>query len=149
MRNVSRVYVPMDQELDDRSVFYLIDLTSKLLYDFPVMICGALAHDLLSEKQVLQNVWSTHGFRSLAWGNTQWQDFGDEDGFTVAEPAYNTSATRIKGYILNLFDLTDRQTVIDNVVRPLTAGDDVDLADFLTIPSYRFAGLRDEDLEIG
>lgn len=145
-RDISRVYLPLDKELHDWSVFYLINLASLILFDFPVMVCGVLEHDLLTEKQVLQDVWSTYGFKSLAWQNIPWQNFKDERGYTVAEPTYKTATTRVRGYILNLFDLADRQKVIDNVIRPLTAGDDASLADFLTIPSYRFARLSDVDL---
>jgi hypothetical protein len=141
---LSRFYIPADEVQYPYSVFYLVHLSAGSAFEFPPLICGRMEHDALSEKQIYYSVYNTEGIKSLAAKKPWWKAIRDEHGWTVAEPDYKTPAQRVRGYILNLFDMSDRQHVLDNVIKPLVSDEGEQLV--LTVPKYRFGGLKESDL---
>jgi len=54
------------------------------------------------------------------------------------EPAFKCRATQARVFLLNLFDLRNKETVLENIIIPLT--DEVDLDEILTIPRHPIPG---------
>ncbi|MCI0397907.1 MAG: hypothetical protein L0332_11755 [Chloroflexi bacterium] len=142
IRHIARVYMEEKGDTFEYCLFYLILLETQSEFDFPVIICGRIHHPPLKENQIYNQVYLTEHLRSLAQNRPSWQSFRLENGWTVAEPTFKTPSTRIAFYILNLFDLNDRQRVVDNIIRPLTQG--VNLDETLTVSKHLVPALREE-----
>lgn len=147
VRYITRCFVPREEEQYAWSVFYLINLTSESAFDFPAVVCGRMEHDFLSESQIYNRAYLVSPLRALTHKNEGWTALADEGGFSVAEPTFKTPTRRVKGYILNLFELSDRQKVMENIIKPLTTIDEEsNLQEMITIPTYRFGNLPDLDM---
>lgn len=136
--HLSRFYILEGQKKSDHALFYLILLNSDSTFPFPVMLCARAAHPPLTEKEIYSNVWHSENLAGLAAASAQWALQGEEQGWFVAEPTYKSAINRLYGYFLNLFDLADRQHVIDNIILPLTTPE-ANLDTILTIQKYGFA----------
>lgn len=140
-----RLYIPSDVDRTTRSLFYLVQLETDAVFDFPTIVCGRITHLSLEAGDVrgeIANDLATNAL-SLTYDAPQWQRIREENGWTIAEaPAFDTSIETVQGYILNLFDMTDRRRVIDNISRPL-ANPDKNLDEMLTVGKYAFGGGRE------
>ena len=130
---LSRCYIP-DSEADSftESLLFLIVLDTDTIFDFPPIVCVRIVHPPLSEREIYNQVFQINPFKSLATSRPSWQNFRQEDGWIVAEPAFRTPITMIQAYILDLFSLSDQQKVMDYIVQPLREGGD--LTGLVTLP---------------
>jgi len=135
--HLSRFYIPEAQEISDHALLYLILLNSDSTFQFPVVLCARVSHPPLTEKEIYSRVWHAENLTALAAPSSLWMAHGEKEGWSVAEPTFKSAINRLHGYFLNLFDIADRQHVIDNIVLPLTTEDE-NLDQFLTIPKYGF-----------
>ena len=134
-RYLSRCYIPEEEENKfSESFLFLISLETNTIFDFPVVICARTTHSPLTEREIYNQVFLTDRFKTLATSRPTWHHFGEEDGWIVAEPTFKTPITKINAYILNLFEISDQQKVIDNIVTPLLEGGV--LSEMLTLPTY-------------
>ena len=135
---VYRLYIPVDRDRTTSSVFFLVLLESDSAFDFPPVICARVTHPPFNRDEVSSHVlWGIY-IRSLARRNANWSRFHEANGWIVAEdPKHDTLVGSVQGYILNLFDMVDRQRVIDNIVRPLT-NTEHNLDEMLTVNKYAF-----------
>ena len=131
---LSRCYVPVDEDNYEWSVFYCIYLSADTVFDFPPIICGRMDHESLSETQIYNRVFLTDPITSLIRKKSSWKGIRHERGWTLAQPDFDTPTKQVKGYVLNLFDMTGRQQVIDNILKPLTTfEDELSLDSMLTV----------------
>lgn len=122
-RYLSRCYISEEEEGKfSESFLFLISLETNTIFDFPVVICARTIHPPLTEREIYGQVFLTDHFKTLATSRPTWHRFGEEDGWIVAEPTFKTPITKINAYILNLFEISDQQKVIDNIVTPLVEG---------------------------
>jgi len=138
---VARCYLP-DVEGERRSEatrFYLADLAPDTSFEFPALLCGILQHDPLTDGEVSSSVFITAPVRSLTRDGSEWTHFPERSGWYRAKPAFKSPVHSIQGYVLNLFDLVDRQHVIDNILKPLVTPDDA-LDAMLTVRKHPFGG---------
>jgi hypothetical protein len=135
--HLSRFYIPEGREESDHTLLYLILLNSDSTFPFPVVLSARVSHPLLAEKEIYSNVWHSENLAALAAPSTLWTAHGEKEGWFGAEPTFKSAIERLHGYFLNLFDLVDRQHVIDNIIIPLTT-EDANLDQCLTIPKYGF-----------
>ena len=134
---VCRFYIRRNDEKVEHSVFYLISLDAETAFEFPTVLCGRAAHQMLSENEVYNQVFHTHRLRSLVRQRSDWRLFRQKSGWTRAEPAFRSPINHIQVHILNLFDMSTKQHVIDNIIRPLTEDAAIlDLGSALTVDSY-------------
>lgn len=132
-----RFFSRQGHEKVDHSVFYLVSLETETALEFPAVLCGRTAHPMLTESEIYNQVFQTHRLRPLLRKNSTWSLSGRESGWTCAEPTFRTPVTHLLIYILNLFDISTKQHVMDNIIRPLTEDAAVsDLRSILTVPSY-------------
>jgi len=138
---IARCFVP--DEDDDHSAtetrFYLADLAPDTIYGFPSLLCGTYHHDRLTGPEVATGVFNTPKLRSLTRDGSEWTHLPERSGWYRAKPAFKSPIHSIQGYVLNLFDLVDRQHVIDNTVKPLTTPSG-NLDAMLTVQKYPFPG---------
>lgn len=136
--NLTRLFAPEGEERFEETLAYAISLEANSAFPFPAMLCARITHPPLFEKEAYTRVWNSDLFLSLARDCAQWEILGAQDGWTVARPV-NTAKSAIanlQGYFLNLFELVDRQHVVDNVILPLTTPEVA--LDELTVPHYAF-----------
>jgi hypothetical protein len=144
-RYITRVYVPKGQDTYTSIVTFLVQLEHDTAYDFPTLICVRYYHDPLSATQV-DSMFNTFRLRSLSRTESDWRSFREEKGWTVAEPAFDAPIHHIKCYILNLFDIVDRQHVIDNVILPLTRPEQ-DLDALLTVEKCPLPAIQSQGVQ--
>jgi hypothetical protein len=134
--NLSRFYTTADEEIFNLSLAYFINLAGDTQYPFPTMLCAQIAHSPLPEKDIYYKVWKTERLASLTERKSMWRHVSEEKGWSIVEPVGEMPIQYLRGYLLNIFDLVDRQHVIDNIIRPLTVGE-ADLDELLTIQKYQ------------
>jgi hypothetical protein len=137
--DLCRFYVRRDQEKVDRSVFYLASLEAETAFGFPAVLCGRAAHPMLTENEIFGQVFQTHRLRPLLRRRSSWHLSCQKNGWTRADPAFRIPIEHLhlQLYILNLFDLSSKQLVVDNMIRPLTEDAAFsDLGSTLTVESY-------------
>jgi hypothetical protein len=137
---ITRMFVLEEEELPSRSLFYLIMLKTYSTYDFPAVICGIYDHEPMPENRIWNKVYLIYKIQSMVASKPKWKNLRLENGWCVGEPDSKLPVLQVHGYILNLFDLSDRQKVIENIVEPLTRGGDQSLE--LTVPKYVFPPLK-------
>lgn len=142
LRYLFRLFAPADVESTTESIFYLVQLGLNSTFDFPVLLCGRAAHSALSREDLRSS--TVRGFKAsmltLTHSEPLWQQLSWENGWSIAAgPESDTSLQSVQGYILNLFDMVNRQLVIDNISRPL-ANVDRNLDEMLTVTKYSFGG---------
>ena len=139
-----------DMDSSDESLFFFIVLGRSHSFDFPPFLCGRMHHQRqLSPKEIYKQVFKIRQIKSLTSLTPQWESFHLRKGWSVATPTPGSSVEQdvneSETFILNVFDLSDRTKVVENVIKPLTAGSAlVDLESGLTIPYYRLPILDDE-----
>jgi hypothetical protein len=138
--NLSRLFIPEDSDTVIQTPFYFINLETGTDFDFPPVICGRLIHPPLTEIEVYMGAYNTAGFKSLTQKRPSWRHLAVEQGWTVTEPAFKSRASQARVYLLNLFDLRNKEAVLENIVFPLT--EEVDLDTALTIPRHPVPGTR-------
>lgn len=132
---LARCYIPDDEEETfTESYLFLIVLRADTQFDFPPVICARITHPPLTEGKIYNHVFLPDRFKTLATSRSDWHDFNEEAGWIVAEPTFKTPLTKISTYILNLFEISDQQKVLDNIVKPLVEGGA--LTEMLTLPTY-------------
>ncbi|NLF64693.1 MAG: hypothetical protein GX579_08820 [Chloroflexi bacterium] len=136
--NLSRLFMPEDSHTFSQTPFYFINLETGTAFDFPPVICGRLIHPPLTENEVYMGAYNTGGLKTLAHRKPSWRYVVVEKGWTVMEPAFKCRATQARVFLLNLFDLRNKETVLENIIIPLT--DEVDLDEILTIPRHPIPG---------
>ena len=139
---IYRLFIPVDPSVTTYSIFYLVMLQTDSAFNFPPIICAKVNHPPFTESEVSsQIVWGIN-VRSLARKESSWSKFQVENGWSIAAtPKHNTQVVSVQGYILNLFDMTDQQRVIDNIVTPLI-NPDRNLDDMRTVDKYVFPPLE-------
>ncbi len=117
-------------EVNDRFLIYLTAHNTKPRTELD----RAKAQYPIGQRKLFWANWSQvyEHFKSLATSRPSWQNFRQEEGWIVAEPAFRTPITMIQAYILDLFSLSDQQKVMDKIVRPLREGSD--LTGLVTLP---------------
>lgn len=146
--HAARFFIPQGTTKTSSSVFYLILLETRSAFPFPTVICGRVRHELLTESEISSiKVFHTGRIKSLTYKRSQWGSFREERGWYVAEPTSSSSAIHeLWGYILNLFDVDNAQKARDNIVTPLTEGENkLDLRQTLSLPYYAFPEMEGED----
>jgi hypothetical protein len=145
MRWVYRLFNQTDSEQFNESIFYLVMLHNDSAFDFPPVICAKVFHPPLDKDGIRAHVISGIRINSLATNTPHWKRISKQDGWCKAEePDFPTKVLSVQGYILNLFDMEDRDRVIDNIVVPLT-NTDRNLDEMLTVTKYAFPALSRED----
>jgi len=146
LSNAIRFFIPRKVTKSEHSVFYLIHLETKSAFDFPPVLCCRVAHEALTESEIYQarNVFNTALLATLVYRRSQWKSLRLENGWCIAEPNSQSAVQELRGYILNLFDIDSRQRALENIVIPLTSGDDLDLDAALTVHKYLFPELSPE-----
>jgi hypothetical protein len=137
-----RLYAPADVQTTTFSLFYLVQLDTDSVFDFPTVVCGRVTHASLRTEELRGNTARAYknDLLSLTHSQPRWQQLRRENGWSVAEePEVETSLQDVQGYILNLFDMVDRQLVIDNISLPL-ANPENNLDEMLTVDKYPFGG---------
>ena len=142
--NLARLYAPDGEDAFDETLAFFIALESDTVFPFPALLCARITHQPFAERDAYYKVWNTDQLQSLAQESGQWQVLGQEDGWYVARPSGKYAVNELRGYFLNVFDLIDRQHVIDNVLLPLTSSD-MTLDELLTISKYGFGGVEVSD----
>lgn len=143
---IYRLFLPDENELVEESLFYLIWLERDSPFEFPIMICGQFQHQSLTEKEIYDRVIYQSWVRSLAQRESRWRSFRDKEGWTVAEPSFDSPVQYFQGYILNLYDLSSRELVMKNVVQPLTRGRNTPLKDLLNLQPHPFPSQSEREL---
>ena len=139
-----RFYIEKTDEKVEHSVFYLVLLDAETAFHFPTVLCGRAKHDLLTEHEIYVQVFQTHRLRPLLRKRSPWRLSLQKSGWARAEPGFRSPVDQLQVYILNLFDMSTKQRVVDNIVRPLT--EDAALSDLrsaLTAESYLPPGLAE------
>lgn len=139
---ITRMFVLEEEDLPSRSLFYLIMLKTYSTYDFPALICGIYDHEPMLENKVYNKVYIINSIKSMVARKPKWKNLRMENGWCVGEPDSKLPVIQVHSYILNLFDMSDRDNVLENVIKPLTQGEDEPLE--LTVPKYVFPPLRTE-----
>jgi hypothetical protein len=135
--DLCRFYIQRDHEKVDRSAFYLASLEAETAFEFPAVLCGRAAHPMLTENEIFRDVFQTHRLRSLLRRRSDWRLSCQRNGWTRADPGFRSPIDHLQVYILNLFDLSTKQHVIDNIIGPLTEDAAFsDLRSALTVQSY-------------
>lgn len=143
MRYIYRYYTPLGIERPDTSILFIIYLGLTSPFMFPAMLCSRLFHESLKESRIHRKIYRKSNLRPLLRGKSKWNNFREENGWSIAEPSFDTPITQIRGYILNTFDLTTRENVLNYVVTPLTTTNgDLDLNSVGDIRIYAFPELR-------
>ena len=137
-----RLFVPADMQTTTSSLFYLVQLETKSVFDFPTIVCGQITHPALPTEDFRGQ--TARAFKNnlllLTSSQPRWQQLRQKNGWSIAEdPEFETSLQKVQGFILNLFDMVDRQLVIDNISRPL-ANLDKNLDEMVTVGKYPFGG---------
>ena len=141
--DLSRLYISQEEdEQVEHTTFYFISLDENTEFEFPTIACGHIHHQLLSPDAIYKQIYILEPFRSLMRANPQWKQMGITDGWVTAVPTNNMPVTKLQCYILNLFDLSNRQLVMDNIITPLTQDSTQPLT--LTIPFYIPTGTEKE-----
>ena len=135
LTNASRFYAPDGEEIFDQSLAYFINLATDTRFPFPTMLCAQIAHPLLAERDVFTRVWKIEQLFSFGEKQSKWRAEREERGWFIVEPIGETPIQYLRGYLLNVFDLVDRQHVIDNIILPLTTFE-ANLDDLLTVQKY-------------
>lgn len=145
--HAARFFTRAGTERVTTSAFYLILLEVRSAFPFPVVICGRMCHEPMTESQILGiEVFSTARIKSLAYKRSQWHAFRQERGWYVAEPSSAPKVKEVWGYILNLFDVEDTRKARDNIVTPLIEWErGLDLSQALTIPCYAFPEMLSDE----
>lgn len=144
-----RFYTLRDSAKVEHSAFYLASLDADTAFEFPTLLCGRAAHQMLTESEIYSQIFHTHRLRPLLRRRSPWRLACQDTGWVRAEPAFRTAVDHLQVYILNLFDMGTKQHVIDNIVRPLTEDAAFsDLQSTLTIESYLPAELAESIQEI-
>lgn len=143
LRYLFRLFAPSDVESTTESIFYLVQLGLNSAFEFPAILCGRATHSALSSENLRSS--TVRGFKTslltLTHSQPLWLQIGRENGWLIAaEPESDTPLQSVKGYILNLFDMVNRQRVIDNISRPLVNADK-SLDEMLTVAKYPFGGI--------
>ena len=119
MRYICRYYTASEGDLLERSIFFLIYLGGGGQFEFPPILCGVVKHEPLNARRIYKKIYRQTTFRSLITDKTKWSGW-TEPGWSIAKPTWDLQIGQLKGYILNLFELNNRDLVIDNVIKPLT-----------------------------
>ena len=128
----------------ESSVFYLVSLDAETAFEFPTVLCGRVAHQMLTEGEIYSQVFQTHRLRPLVRRRSTWHLSRQESGWARAEPGFRGPIDHLQIYIVNLFDMSTKQHVIDNIIRPLTEDAAfLDLRSTLTVESYPPAELAE------
>lgn len=132
---LTRCYVlEGEDEVFTESLIILIVLETDTIYDFPPLICARISHSSLTEKEIYNQVFLLEYLKTLATSRPSWRYLRKEQGWLVAEPTFRTPTNLIYAYILNLFEISDSQKVVDNIITPLLEGGD--LTKTLTLSAY-------------
>lgn len=143
MRHVYRYYVPIGTERPDVSVLFIVYLGTTSPFDFPPLFCARLSHEPLAESDIHQQIYKHTNFTPLIRGRSKWGNFREENGWSVAEPDFDIPVWKIKGYILNIFDLKTRDRVLENVITPLSSDNSAyDLNSVGDLSKYTFPELN-------
>ncbi|MCA9923383.1 MAG: hypothetical protein KC421_13470 [Anaerolineales bacterium] len=133
--NLSRLYVSQEEEEQiEHTIFYFISLHTNTEFEFPTIVCGHIHHPPLTQDAIYNQIYREGTYLSLMQADPQWKQLEKAKGWVTAVPTANMPITQLQCYILNLFDLSDRQLVMDNIITPLTQDPILPLT--LTIPSY-------------
>jgi hypothetical protein len=136
LTNVTRIHVREGDESFDHSLLYFINLASDTRFLFPTMLCARLVHSPLPADVIYGRVWNIARFFDFGLQEQgKWRLVREERGWTIVEPVGDTLIQSLQGYLLNVFDLVDRQHVIDNIILPLTEPR-ANLDELLTIEKY-------------
>jgi len=146
VRQVSRFFVKDDpgkggQATYETSAFYSILLTTETAFPFLPVLCGRVRHtESLTDAQINTKVYWIRHLRSLYTDQPEWQNLRQQDGWYLATPTDSRLLlAELRGYVLDLFDITGADVVARNLVGPLTTPDPPGhLSDFLTVPAYAF-----------
>lgn len=145
LTNLTRVFVREGEESYDHSLLYFINLQSDTRFPFPTMLCARLLHPPLPADVIYGRVWNIARFFDFArHEQSKWRAKREESGWVIVEPVGDTPIQFLHGYLLNVFDLIDRQHVVDNVILPLTKAD-ANLDDLLTVQKYDLVAIVEAD----
>ena len=137
---VTRMFVHEDEDQPKRTLFYLVLLESDSAFDFPAVICGTYEIEPMTENKIYNEVYILDPIRSMAREKPRWKNLRMENGWCVGDPNSKIPVIQVHGYILNLFDLSDREKVIENILQLLTQEDGAPLE--LTVKKYVFPPLE-------
>jgi hypothetical protein len=142
LKMLTRMLVPAGCTLTDHSLLYQILIDSTSAFDFPTILCARVEHPSMTPAEVFgPHVWMSGRIVTLQHKTPTWTNIAEENGWCVAEPAYRSRIKRVKGYILNLFDVTTLQLVSEKIVEPLLHSGDDDWP--LTVEHLPFGGLSE------
>lgn len=146
LTNLTRIYVHEGEEFFDHSLIYFVSLVSDTRFPFPTILCAHLVHPPLSADVIYGNsVWNVDRFFDFGrQEQSRWRPNREERGWTIVDPVGDTPIQYLQGYLLNVFDLVDRQHVIDNIVLPLTEAD-ANLNELLTVQKYGLVAIEESD----
>lgn len=135
LTNLSRFYAREGEELIEQSLAYFINLATDTRFSFPTILCAQIKHTPMLEKNIYTRVWNIDRLFSFGQKESAWRTMPNEDGWFVVAPLGETPVQSLRGYLLNVFDLVDRQHVVDNIILPLTEPG-ANLDELLTIEKY-------------
>jgi len=143
---VARVYVPQQEQTYTDTIAVLASFEAETALSFPPLLCVRYLHGEVDDAGINSGVFETGRLRSLLTRSPDWHDLRLERGWCVAAPAFDSATTRLEGYILNLYDLVDRQRVLENIVAPLTSTG-TGLDDMLTVQKHVFPAMAQPSKE--
>lgn len=128
-RHVARFYRHSDSKYFKKSLFVLLDLGVAHPYEFPPLICGHMVHpEKIQSKVLYRKEYRLRRIRSLISTDPAWENFRESDGWIIASPKssspFSGQVSYSKFYILNLFNLTNKDSVFNYIITPLTQEDD-------------------------
>jgi hypothetical protein len=128
LKMVTRLLTP-DNCIDDafrtdHSLLYQILIDSQSAFDFPTILCARLEHPDMSGSEIYSAIWNSDLFAALHCESSSWTCFSEENGWCLAKPAIKSPLKSIKGYILNLVDITSARDVTERIVEPLLRSGD-------------------------
>lgn len=150
IRYVYRYFIPKEVKRPETSLFILIYLGLVNTFTYPPVLCAKLHHAPLSANSIYDKVYSRSKLRSLFSSSANWHEGRWVDGWSLAKPNFDSPVEEIRGYLLNLFDLQNRELVVENVVKPLTDPDcQYDPAVSLTRYPFPFIAANERKIDPG
>jgi hypothetical protein len=106
----------------DHTLLYQILMHSESAFDFPTILCARVEHSDMSGSEIYA-IWNSDLFADLHREISSWKSY-EENGWCLAKPAIGSPIKRIRGYILNLVDITSARQVTERIVDPLLRSGD-------------------------
>jgi hypothetical protein len=143
LQRVTRLFLKKSSDttqLYASSAFYAVILEPETPLPFLPVLCARIEHrEPLTPYDAHSKVHNSIRLKSLCFEHPAWQHFGEEQGWYLASPAAKLPIRRVRGYILNLYDLISVEAVGQNIIAPLTADEPLKpLKEYLTIEAHAF-----------